>query len=39
MKTLEEVYQEKAAQCREKGDTFGASYWYQRAFEVSCLGD
>jgi hypothetical protein len=39
MKTLEDVYRQKAFQCREKGDTFGASYWLMRAFEASCLGD
>jgi hypothetical protein len=39
MQTLEDYYKDKAFECTLKGDSFGASYWYQRAYEVSCLGD
>lgn len=39
MKTLEEFYLTKAEECRKIGDSFGASYWVHRAFEVSCLGE
>lgn len=39
MRTLEEYYLDRADVCRKIGDSFGASYWVQRAYEVSCLGE
>lgn len=39
MMGLEEFYLDKAEDCRKIGDAFGASYWMQRAFEASALGE
>ena len=39
MQTLESFYKNKAFECTLKGDSFGASYWLMRAFEISCLGE
>lgn len=39
MLSLEEYYLTRAEECRQDGDSFGASYWTQRAFEASCLGE
>lgn len=36
---LEEFYLTKAEECRQAGDSFGASYWMTRAFEAACLED
>lgn len=39
MKTLEVLYLEYAEECKASGDSFGYSYWKQRAFEASSLGE
>lgn len=39
MKTLEEIYLDYAENCLRLGDSFGYSYWKQRAFEASSLGE
>jgi hypothetical protein len=39
MMSLEEYYLTRADECRQANDSFGASYWMQRAFEASSLGE
>lgn len=37
MKTLEQLYIDKALECKAKSDDFGYHYYMQRAFEVACM--
>ena len=39
IRTLEEYYLDRAEECRQVNDAFGAAYWMARAFEASALGD
>lgn len=36
MRTLEQLYLDKASECEAKGDSFGAAYWRKQAYLVGC---